>query len=239
MGCRKRDDFQPYPQTGRLADSLNLSIDVLRQKVGSDHEIAYSYVVATIKNRGGRFVQRGNAPNFQGGVITLCTCKHRMRTFMGAEDWRGKWVTGFTGINVTGRRANALVYLMKVDQAFESHRDLWYALPEEVREAKSATHHRHGDIYQPKREVGDPFDPGYYVAPCSDHVHAPGSAWHGDIDYVGCSDRKAALLLGNPDHSFLWDRPIIFTPLPLHRGQKKWPDGLDDFLTQLKGEGEP
>jgi hypothetical protein len=35
----------------------------------------------------GQYSQTASAPNFQGGVITLCTCKHWMRTFKPAK-WR-------------------------------------------------------------------------------------------------------------------------------------------------------
>jgi hypothetical protein len=154
-----------------------------------------------------------------------------MRTFMDPAAWEGKWVAGFTGSKVS-RERNYLVYLMRVSHTFESHRDFWSSdvVPAETKQAKAANSDKFGDIYQPRSEAVDPFDPNSYIPPCSDHVHAPYN-WHDDIAYSGCSDRRAALLIGDPQYSFLWDHPMIYSSFKLYRGQKKL--RISNLLSQL------
>lgn len=228
IGC------QPYPQAGRLADSMNEHLANLRAETGFAQATVYCYVIATIKTRNGQFYQRGSGPNFQGGLITLCTCKHFMRTFLDTEQWPGKWIAGFSGV-AAGNGHNALVYLMKVGHAFASHQSLWFSdqISDEARRAKSASLSRFGDVYRPKSPVNDPFDVRSYAQPCEDHVHAKDDAWHHDINYEGCKGRKAALLVGDPAHSFLWNKPMLFyIGGRIHRGQKKM--DLSNLLDQLE-----
>jgi len=90
-------EFQPFPRTGVMFDQMNCDLESLLEKVDSDGDLVYSYIIATIKLRDSRFVRTGSAPNFQGGRITLCTCKHFMRTFLDKDAWVGKWIAGFTG----------------------------------------------------------------------------------------------------------------------------------------------
>jgi hypothetical protein len=211
---------------------MNVQLDTLRKKITNGHSTAYCYIIATVKSRAGTFVQTGSGPNFQGDWITLCTCKHYMRTFISLDAWKGKWIAGFTGSRVD-RERNSLVYLMQVSHAFESHRDFWFSdvVPAETKRAKAANLDEFGDVYQPKRGVVDPFDSDSYVPPCNHHVHAP-CAWHADVDYTGCSSRRAALLIGDPQYSFLWDHAMIHCSFKLHRGQKKL--RIDNLLRQLR-----
>jgi hypothetical protein len=220
---------QPWPQHGQLAETLNLTLSALRSRlvdIESQDATVYCYVIKTIESDGGEFLQTGSAPNFQGDLITLCTCKHFMRTFLDAPAWQGKWVAGFTGVKAGGGR-NALVYLMRVAYAFESHRDLWHsgALTSAAREAKAADRDQFGDVYRPKPGQGDPFAPRNYERPVKKHVHAQcGSAreWHNDIQYpCGCAGRRPALLIGQVGLSVLWSKPMLCHSSALHRGQRK------------------
>jgi hypothetical protein len=156
-----------------------------------------------------------------------------MRTFLCPADWKGKWIAGFTGVRAGGGR-NALIYLTKIGHAFESHYDLWYSeeIPAKTKRAKSATTSRYGDLFQPSDELGDPFDPRSYYPPHETHTHAESSSWHGDVRYTGRSSREAALLVGDPRHSYLWDRPVAFFPVSIGRGQRKM--SLSDLLYQLE-----
>lgn len=222
--------YQPYPQQGKLFNNLNLSLDKLCQKVGPEQAIVYFYVIATVKNQNDNFIQTGSAPNFQGDWITLCTCKHYMRTFLGPAEWKGKWVAGFTGLKAGGG-SNALVYLTKIGYAFESHHDLWFSevIPSETKQAKVATLHRFGDIFQPS-QPGDMLDQRNYHPPCHNHVHGEPVVWHKDIDYRR-NGRQAALLAGSPENSFLWNKPTIFYSGQIGRGQRKLE--LKTLLSQL------
>jgi len=234
-------DHQPYPQQGQLAETLNLTLGTLRSRLaGIEFQKAtvYCYVITTIKFDVGGFLQRGSAPNFQGDLITLCTCKHFMRTFWDAPGWQGKWIAGFTGVRAgTGR--NDLVYMMRVAHAFESHRDLWLseALTSAARDAKVADRDEFGDVYQPTPGRGDPFDPVSYREPVQGHVHAKLDSlsrpmWHKDVNDVGCAGRRPALLVGQIGLSFLWSKPMLLHPSALHRGQKK--SRLGTLLKQMQ-----
>jgi hypothetical protein len=232
---------QPYPQHGQLAETLNLTLGTLRSRL-ADIELqeaaVYCYVITTIHFDGGEFLQEGSAPNFQGDLMTLCTCKHFMRTFLDAPDWQGKWIAGFTGVKAgTGR--NALVYMMRVAHAFESHRDLWHSgeLTSAAREAKAADRDPFGDVYRPTTERGDPFDPVNYQVPVEKHVHAKchSREWHKDIARVGCAGRRPALLVGQVGLSFLWSKPMLCYSSALHRGQKK--STLETLLKQMQDLG--
>jgi hypothetical protein len=215
-------DYQPYPITGLLARNMNIELENLKSKFCVEQADVYCYVVATIKNRNGQYFQTGSAPNFQGDLVSLCTCKHFMRTFMDIEDWLGKWIAGFSGVTA-GNGNNVLVYLMKVGHAFESQQDLWLSekISEEAKRAKLTQVSKFGDIYQPMNQISDPFAIQSYIHPVENHVHTKNNEWHKDIKYEGCKGRKAALLVGDPKYSFLWDKPMIIYECRLHRGQKR------------------
>lgn len=228
-------DYQPFPRTGQLAIRTNPPLARVLEGITSsdlDRAMVYCYVVATVEQRQGRFVQLGSGPNFQGGAISLCTCKHALRTFRDLADWPGIWIAGFTGVRA-GQGRNALVYLMRVGQAFASHADLWDArtIPAHVKRAKAADANPFGDVFRPVSEGGSPFKPRNYAAPHPRHCHRSGNAWHGDIDYVGRGGRRAALLVGDPQASYLWDRPMLYLPSRLHRGQSL--HELNALLAQL------
>lgn len=234
MSCRVKcsgneRDHQTFPNAGQLSDNMNMSLSTLCEHI-SGQAVVYCYVIRTINCRDGKFLQTGCGPNFQGGLATLCTCKHRMRTFMDANGWRGKWIAGFTSVRTYGRK-NFLIYLMQVLHAFESHYDLWFSesISPETKQAKAAHLSMFGDIYKPRHIGTNRFKPEEYVNPRSNHVHSKG--WDNDISYWGCGGRVAALLIGDPEYSFLWNRPVIFSGFTLHRGQKKCE--LNSLLQQL------
>jgi hypothetical protein len=128
---------------------------------------------------------------------------------------------------------NFVSYLMKVGRACHSHRELWYDLPEEVREAKAADRDRLGDLYRPAEPSGDPFDPSSYVEPRPDHSHCEIGEWQDDIA-TEFSGRRPALLVGDPSLSFLWSRPTIaLKPPQLHRGHKIL--GIHELMGSLLG----
>ncbi len=214
--------YQAMPRPGRLAKNLNLRREALAERIAPfKKDTVYCYIVDTVEYSEGRLYQTGSGPNFQGDLITLCSCKHLMRMFLGAESWKGVWIAGFTSSRDSS--SNRLFYLMMVSEAFQSHRELWFSdsIPEETKIAKAANLDRFGDIYQPKTESGDPFSYWNYLAPCDDHVHCEPGDWRKDIDYLDKHGRKPALLVGRPEDSFLWDKPVATSPFKLSRGQKK------------------
>ena len=211
---------------------MNRSLDDLATAFAGARSTVYSYIVQTVREDDGRFVQRGTAPNFYGDRVTLCTCKHHMRTFRDCDAWIGTWVAGFTGVT-TGARQNDLVYLMKVGHAFPSHAALWASdnIPAKTKDAKAAHLSRMGDLFRPKDAVDDPFDANSYLPPVDSHSHRLRDAWHNDINYSR-NKRPAALLVGDPRNTSIWNRPLIRCQHQLHRGQKKWT--LADLISQLR-----
>ncbi len=238
MGCCnvQQHMYQPYPQIGPLATNINATMKNLRQQMNTDSSHVYCYIVKSVKNKNGSLCQQGCGPNWQGGVITLCTCKHFMRTFRDLGCWRGTWIAGFTTAGAADG-SNALVYLMKVGDAFDSHHDVWYALPNKTRWAKAA--HRKGnvfgDIYRPKGKLrgAEKFSGHAYYEPCNSHVHGKDNGWHKDLNYSRYK-RRAALLIGEEKKSFLWSKPTIKSKFRLHRGQKKLilTDLFDDLFEE-------
>lgn len=238
MSCAKPSapDYQPIPMPGQIR--LDVDFDELRALCPDTHPLAtlYSYVITSVELNHDRFVQKGSAPNWQGKYVTLCTCKHRMRTSVSCKAWEGRWVAGFTS-----RRKvpppHKLVYLMKIGWAFDSHLNLWRStdLPDNMKRAKAAHLDRHGDLFCPKLRSVDPESPlrykrSSYKPPIVGHVHE--HEWENDIRHFGFSERPAALLVGDPDCTFIWDRPLICTQRRLWIGHKKWT--LHDFMSQLK-----
>jgi hypothetical protein len=213
---------QPFPTTGQLAKHLNLPLRDLRVLLAGEIGDVYCYVETSIELHGYSFVQSGSGPNFQGGLVTLCTCMHQMRSGQSEKAWPGSWVAGFTSRTLIPNDGRDFIsYLMKVGRAYHSHSDLWDDIPEDVREAKAADRHRLGDLYRPAGSIGDPFDPASYVEPRADHSHCELGEWQEDISYASPWGRRPALLVGDPQLSFLWSRPgIALKPPQLHRGHK-------------------
>jgi hypothetical protein len=247
MSCYKRNqlDYQHFPVSGSLAKNSNLCLKRLARAVNKEKATVYCYIIKSVKNDNGSFRQQGCGPNWQGGLITLCTCKHYMRTFKNSEDWKGKWIAGFTSINDGGsrkdgsNRRNALVYLMKVKGAFESHYDLWDKLPAKARMAKDANKkgNIHGDVFRPKdkQENSDKYAHSLYCGPCELHDHFDSEEWHKDVNYSKPKKRHPSLLVGDENNSFLWEKPRIGAKEMLHRAPKKMSLGelLNSFLCEV------
>lgn len=231
---------QAFPTTGALCRHLDASRARLAQIIEDRSDAVYAYIMSSVVLDGGNLAQTGTGPNFQDGYITLCTCKHRMRTSLSVDEWPGKWVAGFTSVKCGGR--HWLFYLATVKEAYESQSELWHsdALPEETRQAKSARYCRLGDLYEPKSEL-DPvgrFDPDQYHMPASrhsHHKHVCDDNWRFDIDYSRKklkvkAKRQPSLLVCDPEFSFLWRKPLLYVG---GRWRQTIYDTLDGFVEDL------
>jgi hypothetical protein len=230
-------DFQPFPTTGPLR--LNVPHSVL-QAVASHEQSGevYAYVVRTARsddNDLGKVKEFGSAPNYLGGRITLCNCKHSMRAGKNSHEWKGVWIAGLASID--RNHMQRLFYLMRVGQAFESHCELWNALPDRVRAAKSMYRHHLGDLFEPKVHLKPGpeanFDPKNYKKVHPEHPHR--DSWEQDLDYRPFDrfGRCAPLLLGEQNRSFLWSEPSLAYKGIMHQGCKKF-DSLMHFLQHLR-----
>jgi hypothetical protein len=232
--------YQQFPQTSALSQHPHLDKTRLAEMIERRSDTVYAYVMSTVVLDRGQLKHTGTGPNFQGGYITLCTCKHRMRASLSSEDWPNKWIAGFTSLDC-GRR-HWLFYLAKVREAFESQSELWYSgsLSHHALEEKSARYSELGDLYEPKRELGSlsRYDPNSYHTPISGHSHHVDDSdqlWRIDIDYSRKklkvrAKRQPSLLVGDPKFSFLWRTPTLYM-------DGKWRhtiyEGLVDFLHDL------
>lgn len=234
---------QPFPRSGPLRAGLDRPLEALKASLRDAPQAAvYPYVLSTIDRQpDGTVIHTGGSPNFQGGVITLCACKHRMRTAPRVHDGGGVWIAGVTNAGVIPGQGRHLFYLMYVAQRFASHADIWASLPPMVRDAKSASRSVFGDIYEPTSPTlhgEDRYDANNYRQPRPGHVHLGGEPpnWHKDINYPPTGARRPALLLGEPNLSFLWTRPVI----GLYESRRPLPrtiavsESLSDFLDRLR-----
>jgi hypothetical protein len=228
----KIQKVQPFPPPGGPF-TVDCSIGDLKQRVHRFGGDAYSYIIrsVTIGDDGG-FKQGGSGPNFQGGRLTLCTCMHQMRAARASKDWSGVWIAGVTSRTLaSGNKLNWLVYLAKVNEAYESYADLWKNLSAEERKAKAADRNYLGDVFQPKEPVAAGrarFSPSNYVAPLLDaHIHrqtADERGWRKDIDYRRFNRRvkhPAALLVCVPASTFIWTQPTIYVDQRYGRGYRR------------------
>jgi hypothetical protein len=231
--------MQRFPTYGLLAQNIDRLLPEL-ERLADDPGEVYSYIVSTVGLTLGGFHQYGSAPNFQGDCLTLCTCKHQMRSGVDLADWPGKWLAGLS------RRADDgghwLIFLARVESAYRSHADLWISLEGLVRAAKSACNSTLGDIYEPKRRYirSHRFDPDHYRPPIAGHVHERDYQWIDDIDYRLKSIKLQAnpiapLLVCDRQATFLWQRPSICFTSTHHRDYHTW-GSVAEFLNQLRSE---
>lgn len=233
--------IQPFPQDGTLARNLNLSLTGLASQVRKLQGRAFTYVLSTVRlNRlNSLFEQSGSAPNFQGDLMTLCTCKHKMRATMDVKDWHDNvWVAGFTSRTIRPG-VHWLFYLAKVEAAYESHAELWNNMDQPAQDAKAAHVHYLGDNYVPKSANLDGparHSPGRYYLP-SLHVHRQNrshNSWKNDINYLYADKfkRQPALLVFDPQLTFMWTKPKLHLQYEHVRDYWKW-DSIQEVVAAL------
>jgi hypothetical protein len=244
-GCRPNRTNQESPDFSVAAK--NLDVESLRHRIaaiGSTDVPVYGYVVRSVRPKNGEYVQRGSGPNFNGGLITLCTCKHSMRASLTPEQWQGGvWIAGLTSWDKEFNKQQSLVYLMRVGEAYASQVELFQEFNRSGRaaviESKNSTKRPLGDLMIPARETvtgADRFSPDAYHIPMLGHAHRENESdigWRDDIDYLGVGGRQAAMLVGDADFSFMWTQPIVRRRNPSHtRPYRIWT--LTSFLDDLE-----
>ncbi len=225
-GGRDTLRYQPIPKK-----NCNYNLDSIITLLNTTDLSApvYYYVMKTVRRDNDTLRHFGSGPNWQGGIITLCTCKHLMRTYPDIK--QGTWIAGFSNFRA-GEGKNFLMYLMRIGQTYESHYDLWHSLPEKVRKEKTADKNPLGDVYRPldRETQKSPFDPAMYLKPCRNHSHK--RSWRKDIEYIARGDIHPLLLVGDLKYSFVWDQYIITLDRSIGRGQRR--SHLKEFLGRLQ-----
>lgn len=227
MGCgsgfTEKNEDKKYQD---LCGWTNISLGELQQKLeGESLEAVRIYTVATTKLENHVVHHKGSGPNLEGGLATLCTCKHSMRQYHTTKEWAGKWILGLTSRakNNGFNGKHYLFYMMKVEKAFESHSALHNYLHEKypaTLRIKSAVYNRLGDIFEPKIHCKNPLDPSMYKKPHPNHSHGESgtTGWYDDIVYNG---KEAPLLLGDVENSFVWTEPTIIFDRPRNTGSMR------------------
>jgi hypothetical protein len=248
-GCQTIQDIQtvqPFPSDGHLHKNLGLPLPLLKARIGQRKDRAYSYVVRSVKmdHETTIFEQHGSAPNFQGDVLTLCTCKHQMRASQALEDWRGVWLAGVTSRTIHGGK-HWVFYLASIESAHESHADLWASMTPASRRAKTAHRNYLGDLFKPKAPLptgNARFSPIRYLSP---HLHAHRwrdedgwhNDWHNDINYhLAHRYSHPPLLVADPNRTFIWNEPMIYFAQDHCRNYLKW-SSLRELVAMLQGVG--
>lgn len=190
--------------------------ELLYEIAGYQADEVRVYTVSTTKfiEKSNLIQHWGSGPNLEGGLATLCTCKHSMRLNSSCEKWKDRWILGLTS------RAKSkgfdgkhyLLYLMKVEKAFDSHKEMYEYLEinnKKSLQLKNAIGNRLGDIFQPSDTCTNFTDPIMYKKPHGDHSHGydGDTLWHKDIVYA--KNKCAPLLLGNKKNTFVWSKPMI------------------------------
>lgn len=225
------------PDKGKSWDELHQLIKA------HGNATVHFYVVSTasIEQQKGReyFLQEGSAPNFSGRNVTLCTCKHDLRTILKPEDWRGRWIAGFSGITRRTDRRQYLLYLMRVGKAHKTHRELWRSLDTESRRLKNAAKNYLGDVFKPIQNNASIYPEHYCQPKIGRHVHRNDrndDLWKNDI-YFERNGKSAALLVGDESFSFCWVKPFLYIDagdLRIGRLRYARKDSLENFVGKLK-----
>ena len=233
--------YQEWPNKGPLKENMDLSLQELKKRINNintDETEIIMYKVDSVKMRKGTgsFIQKGSGPNFQGDIITLCTCRKDIRTWRTREQWKKRWVAGFTGIDVTKEKKCFLFYLTKVKDAYISQREIWNHLSEKIVNEKNSRHNTFGDIYQPKPDINDEYDNQEYYKPIIGHPHRKSEyrcEWHSDINY---KNKRPSMLVGNPKYSFLWSKPLMLVDSSLNYSRHKIFCTMGEFLDNITDE---
>lgn len=221
MGCGTENiedkEFQDLSGWNGGLFCNGITLETLRSKLfkgESSKEVRVYTVKTTRLDKNLKVVRHlGSGPNLEGGLATLCTCKHSMRQNHTCEDWKDRWILGLTSRaqNNGFNGEHYLFYMMKVEKAFESHNELYEYLGKKNSDAlqiKNAVKNPLGDIFQPTDNCTVPLDPKMYKTPHRKHSHGydGDTQWHDDIVY---DSKPAPLLLGNCDNTFVWPQPMI------------------------------
>lgn len=228
-------DYQVLEPDSPLRKCANLDLGALRRQVPNGPTRLYSYVVESVRRSEGALRHHGSGPNIEGGLLTLCTCKYRLRTYPGVAV--GTWIAGFSGSrqarNSRPAQRNTLFFLTRVQYTFESQMALWRSplIPETTKRRKSSRRSRLGDFFEPRRNAEDPFDIRAYHPPMQGHSH-DGHRWHEDIEYPTKVGRRPAILVGDPQYTFVWTDALVECSQKLGRAARKY-STMQDFLAVL------
>lgn len=194
--------------------------------------VCYAYPHHEVYLNDNEFIQTRSGPNWEGGLLTIATCKHLLRsrlpspykipmsgllTLTGGVEmytWDSEpsvWLAGFTP-TIDG--ATYLLYMARVGVVFGSNYDLGAYLKSNYRsayDAKLAMDNVRGDVYKPRKKLRGEgkFDPLNFYTPYN-HCRQVESykdgtpKWHRDIAYSVNGRRAYPILF---DEVYLYSKP--------------------------------
>lgn len=236
---KSEKDYQTISFT-RFSKNLNLvDLKVKLEKSNSTDTVHY-YIITSVEFINGKFRQTGSGPNLEGDLITLCTCKHKMRACKITEN---DWIAGITSRDKTiikeEEARNCLFFLIRIKELFDNQFELQTHLQREhpiSLKLKDATINKFGDIFLMKYCNEDYHDVKNYFPPKLDHCHRKEESpleWYGDIELYGKKAHK--LVMGDIDYSYVWDIPkigLMGKYQNLNKGERH--SDLKDFIKQLE-----
>ena len=250
MGCSIKNKNEYQVTSIMFIKNFNKR-DLAKELKSYLNEPIYFYIVRTVKYKEDKFVQTGTGPNLEGNLITLCTCKHIMRTY--PEIKAGTWIAGFTSKNAfnvnEGPKGNYLFYLFKIEKALDNQYRYNIYLEKKYNRSynvKNSVTNTFGDLFLINNEKefkseDDYYDPTFYESPHKKHGHYKNnkgeSDWHGDIEKVNIKnwgmkrEKEHKLLVGNKKKSYIWEKPVLKYNNFLTQGQIK--STIKDFLENL------
>ncbi|HCA42569.1 MAG TPA: hypothetical protein DEP28_04870 [Bacteroidetes bacterium] len=221
MKIKKEIKEKHYQEINYSNFKNNYSIDSLKKDLKQfGKEQIRPYIINTVDFINGEFVQTASAPNLEGELITLCTCKHNIRTSIA----KGKtiFIAGITSKDLKNKNAdNYLFYLIKVGKITETQYEFGQYLKKcypETFKIKSSVNNPLGDLFEFNKNFIDSNDdnkfndPKNYIEPCSNHSHASLSKkgyplWHKDIMKYKNNTHK--LIIGEIEYSYVWSKQKI------------------------------
>ena len=159
----------------------------------------YVYPHHEIKLDNGNLKQTRSGPNWEGGVVTMATCKHLLRTY---NSLTGKTV--ICGLTNKLEGKNFLMYIGMIDKTFDSNLELGEYLDDEVFQIKCANGNRLGDIFKPIDVNSDKYDIFNFEEPTGNHCRAEENdskgnpKWWKDIEYSSRGGIRPKCLILNP-----------------------------------------
>lgn len=228
--------YAPWDTVGQIP--LNSPKQLQRTLQGHTVETLYCFTLHEIFNTDEVFRQTRSSPNWQGGIATMATCKHQMRTWLTPEQWEaGVWCAAFAPAHCAD---NALFFVGRVQRAFTSNYGYTQHLKglPDLYQAKQADLDPRGDSYRPKHVLcgNQRYDHHNFHEPPTEHTRMElGSdkqpKWLKDIRYILRGKRPPVLMFGP---SFLFNKGCLWSDLTPGRANLKV--SVDQFLTKLRSE---
>lgn len=222
-------------------------VDSLIKEWSRSKDKMYLYTQHEIFYQDGILKQTRSSPNWEGGIVTFSTCKHRMRTYDIAT-WEDMWIGGLC----PSQLSNCLLFVGRVSCQFNSNYHMGSWMEEEfpyARNIKSACNNPRGDVYTPLMDMSvheeEQYDHHNFIEPenhtrsvefykrshgsVSEREDGQIPKWWRDIEYVGAKGRRPPSFVLSP--CFIFSEPLVWTSYNPRRAALKI--NIGEFVRSL------